>query len=333
TPMEVALDAGKQITIATDRVGDKIFVDGQLAGESPLNISLSFGKHKVFAMRGSDKTIEESIDIFQATTAKQFHLNFGPIELTVKGVKFEVIPVVGGTFKMGSIESNSNDNERPVHNVTLTDFYIGRTEVTQALWEAVMGNNPSKWKDDKLPVNQVSWNDCKEFIAKLNKLTGRTFRLPTEAEWEYAARGGCKSRGYNYSGDKKIGKVAWYENNSKSKNEKAAAVALQILAASTKQNIGEINVERKTHFVGEKQPNELGIYDMSGNVWEWCSDWYGPYNLVDQYNPTGIENGNHRVLRGGGLHSREKDCRVSCRIDCAPDIANEGFGLRLVLDI
>ena len=144
---------------------------------------------------------------------------------------------MGATSEQGEY---ANDLEKPVHKVTLSDYYIGKTEVTQALWEAVMGNNPSAFKGENLPVECISWNDCKEFISKLNALTGKTFRMPTEAEWEYAARGGSKSRGYKYSGSGNIDEVAWHKDNS----------------------------EEKTHEVGTKRPNELGIYDMSGNVGE-----------------------------------------------------------------
>ena len=159
---------------------------------------------------------------------------------TVNGVSFNLVYVAGGTFQMGS---NVGDyDEKPVHSVTLSDYYIGQTEVTQELWQAVMGSNPSDFKGAKNPVNNVSWNDCQEFIIKLNRLTGGRFRLPTEAEWEYAARGGNKSRGYIFSGSDYLGSVAWYEDNS-----------------------GD-----EVHPIGSKSANELGLYDMSGNVFEWC---------------------------------------------------------------
>jgi len=190
--------------------------------------------------------------------------------------------------------------------VTLTnDYYMGKYEVTQALWQAVMGSNPSNFKGDNLPVEKVSWNDCQEFISKLNSLAGRKFRLPTEAEWEYAARGGKKSRGYQYSGSSNITDVAWYDGNSGS----------------------------KTHPVGTKQANELGIYDMSGNVWEWCSDRYGSYSSFSQTNPTGSYSGAFRVLRGGGWGSFAWFCCLSFRRNFAPDFRHYDLGLRLALSV
>ena len=196
------------------------------------------------------------------------------------------------------------DREKPVHRVTLTnDYYIGKYEVTQALWQAVMGSNPSNFKGDALPVEQVSWNDCQDFISKLNAMTGKRFRLPTEAEWEYAARGGKKSRGYQYSGSKTLGDVAWYDGNSGS----------------------------KTHAVGTKQPNELGIYDMAGNVWEWCQDWYGSYSSSSQTNPTGAVSGSGRVNRGGSRDSVARVCRSSYRTSNSPGFRISILGLRLVL--
>ena len=190
--------------------------------------------------------------------------------ITVNGVAFNMVKVSGGTFQMGATSEQGSyvdSDEQPVHQVTLSDYYIGETEVTQELWQAVMGSNPSKFTGSGLlPVEKVSWDDCQTFITKLN-----VFRLPTEAEWEFAARGGNSSQGYKYSGSNNIDDVAWYTNNSNS----------------------------KTHEVGTKAPNELGIYDMSGNVWEWCQDWDGSYSSSAQTNPTGPTSGAERVYRGG----------------------------------
>ncbi|WP_337810547.1 formylglycine-generating enzyme family protein [Prevotella sp.] len=229
------------------------------------------------------------------------------ISIPVKdGISIDMVRVEAGTFTMGATPEMENpwDGEKPTHQVTLTnDYYIGKYEVTQALWQAVMSNNPSYFKGDNLPVEKVSWNDCQEFISKLNTITGKTFRLPTEAEWEYAARGGKKSKGYQYSGSNNLSDVAWYEDNS----------------------------GNKTHAVGSKQANELGIYDMSGNVWEWCQDWYGKYSSSSQTNPTGANSGSNRVRRGGGWGGNAWICRSSYRYSYAPGFSNDSLGLRLVL--
>ena len=226
--------------------------------------------------------------------------------LTVNGIKYNMVWVEGGTFRMGATseqDGDAYDNEKPVHSVTLSGYYIGKTEVTQALWKAVMGSNPSEFKGDNLPVENVSWYDCQEFIRKLNSLTDQNFRLPTEAEWEFACRGGNNSRGYKYSGSNYIDNVAWYTDNS-----------------------GD-----KTHPVATKSPNELGIYDMSGNVREWCSDWYGNYSSGAQTNPKGSDEGEFRVLRGGGWSSLAMFCRSSRRSNYIPDLFDYNLGLRLSL--
>ena len=225
---------------------------------------------------------------------------------TVNGVSFNMKSVEGGTFKMGATpeQTGAEGDEKPVHSVTLSDYYIGETEVTQELWMAVMGTNPSSFTGNtQRPVEQVSWDDCQTFISKLNALTGENFRLPTEAQWEYAARGGNKSRGYLYSGSNWLDEVAWYSGNS-----------------------GD-----KTHAVKTKSPNELGLYDMSGNVWEWCQDWYGSYYSAAVTNPTGPTSGSNRVNRGGSWHSYASICRAASRDYDAPGYRNNFLGLRLVL--
>ena len=235
------------------------------------------------------------------------------ISIPVKdGISIDMVKVEAGTFMMGATSEmkdsydDPDSDEKPVHQVTLTnDYYMGKYEVTQALWQAVMGSNPSNFKGDNLPVEEVSWNDCQEFISKLNSLTGRKFRLPTEAEWEYAARGGKKSRSYQYSGSSNISDVAWYDGNS-------------------------VN---KTHPVGTKQANELGIYDMTGNVWEWCSDWYGFYSSSSQTNPTGADSGSSRVFRGGSWYGNARYCRLSFRDCTPPDCRGYNLGLRLALSV
>ena len=223
---------------------------------------------------------------------------------TVNGVSFNMVRVKGGTFKMGYKDKDAFvSNEEPIHQVTLSTYSIGETEVTQALWESVMGSNPSNRGGGNLPVEWVSWNECQTFIEKLNQLTGKSFRLPTEAEWEYAARGGNKSRGYKYSGSNTLGDVAWYDGNS----------------------------DGKTHEVKTKRANKLGLYDMTGNVWEWCQDWYAYYEGNSQTNPTGPSSGNTHVIRGGGWGDYYKFCRVSRRNRHDPDYRNGGIGLRLAL--
>lgn len=216
-----------------------------------------------------------------------------------------MIRVEGGSFSMGSDDSDAGSDEKPVHSVSVSSFSIGKYEVTQKLWKAVMGSNPSYFKGDNLPVENVSWNDVQTFIRKLNQKTGKHYRLPTEAEWEFAARGGNRSRGYKYSGSNDLGSVAWYDGNSNS----------------------------KTHTVGSKSPNELGIYDMSGNVCEWCQDWYdGKYYSSSPYsNPTSPSTGSYRVYRGGSWRSRARLCRVSDRDGSSPGNHGDSLGFRLAL--
>lgn len=228
------------------------------------------------------------------------------ITIPVKdGVSIEMVKVEAGTFMMGETKEmeNSDEDDEPVHQVTLTnDYYIGKYEVTQTLWQVVMGSNPSEIKGNNLPVETVSWDDCQEFILKLNRMTGRKFRLPTEAEWEYAARGGKKSRGYLYSGSSNIDDVAWYGNN-----------------------------DDKTHQVGMKQANELGIYDMTGNVWEWCQDLYEEYSGLSQTNPTGAAIGDVFISRGGCSGIDAMSCRPIVRNCYTSDVRLGALGLRLAL--
>ena len=214
----------------------------------------------------STKSSLNSISTSQVQTPSASLPSGRVITIPVKnGVSIEMVRVKSGSFDMGDVFN------KPIHRVTLTnDYYLGKYEVTQALWKTVMGNHPSFFKEDNNPVEQVSWDDCQIFIEKLNALTGFHFRLPTEAEWEYAERGGRKSRGYRYSGSNTLGDVAWHNGNSGS----------------------------KTHTVGTKQPNELGIYDMTGNVAEWCQDVYGPYASGSLKNPMGAKEGKKRVVRG-----------------------------------
>ena len=237
---------------------------------------------------------------------------------TVNGVSFTMIAVQGGSFRMGGTTEQTLyalDDEYPVHNVSVSNFYIGETEVTQELWKAVAGN-PNFWGENQFPANRVSWEACQTFIAKLNELTGVHFRMPTEAEWEYAARGGIKAQGLIYSGSNYVDAVAWYSNN---------APAFRVVH----ENGGYYDLDRWCTRVQTKAPNELGIYDMSGNVWEYCSDWYGTYPSEDQVNPKGPISGDDHVARGGGVSEGSNYCRVSHR--SGRNASYNDSGLRLAL--
>ena len=215
-----------------------------------------------------------------------------------------MVYVQGGSFAMGNTDGSRSayKDEKPVHKVTVSDYYISKYPVTQKQWMTIMGNNPSGFTGDDLPVENVSWNDIQEFIQKLNRITGKNYRLPTEAEWEFASRGGTGSPKFKYSGSNAIDNVAWHAGNS----------------------------ENKTHPIGTKQANKLGIYDMSGNVWEWCGDWYGAYSYREQTNPIGQATGSHRILRGGSWSSKNAlECRVSYRGFQTPDCRGSNFGFRL----
>ena len=238
---------------------------------------------------------------------------------TVNGVSFKMVAIKGGTFTMGADGDDFDYLEKPAHEVTLSSYCIGQTEVTQALWQAVMGSNPSYFSSRKnyatnlqRPVECVSWNDCQTFITKLNQLTGRTFRLPTEAEWEFAARGGNKSQGYKYSGSNNIDDVAWYW-------------------FSVRSQVNDDAVYGTTQTVATKAPNELGLYDMSGNVWEWCQDWFDAYSSDAQTNPVGPSTGDKRVNRGGSWLNFEYTFHVSLRSCFDPTKTSDCFGLRLAL--
>lgn len=222
---------------------------------------------------------------------------------------YHMVEVAVGTFTMGCTTEQGgecDDDEKPSHRVTLSTFFISKYEVTQAQWRKVMGSDPPNliFKGcDECPVEQVSWEEVQEFLRKLNTQTGKNYRLPTEAEWEYAARGGTLSQGYKYAGSNNLSEVAWYTDNATS----------------------------KTHPVGQKQPNELGLYDMSGNVYEWCQDWKGDYSSSTQTNPTGAGSGSYRVYRGGSWTFSARLCRVSNRFSNSPSGRYFNLGFRLAL--
>ena len=227
-------------------------------------------------------------------------------EEIVAQIEKDMIKVDSATFTMGATPdqgAEASHQEKPAHKVTLSPYSIGKTEVTQAQWNAVMGTNPSANKGNNYPVENVSWDDCQQFIAKLNQMTGKNYRLPTEAEWEFACRGGSKSTNGKYSGGDKVLDHAWFA----------------------------LNKQGRTHEVATKEPNELGIYDMSGNVAEWCSDGFGMYTEEPQTNPTGVDTNDHRVFRGGNWHSQPKECRSAYRNCKLKDFKDAGLGFRLVL--
>ncbi len=219
-------------------------------------------------------------------------------------IGIEMVFVKGGTLQMGDTFGDGGSDEQPIHEVHLDDFYIGKYPVTQRKWQEVMGNNPSRFKGDDNPVEFVSWNDVQDFIDKLNHQTGKKYRLPTEAEWEYAARSGGKNEKWaGTNNEAELSEYAWYCENS----------------------------EDKTHPVGQKKPNELGIYDMSGNVWELCNDWYdeGYYSMTPRDNPQGPSGGRVKVLRGGSWDSEPGNLRSANRNRGVPTIRYDTYGFRL----
>ncbi|MEL6135303.1 MAG: formylglycine-generating enzyme family protein, partial [Bacteroidota bacterium] len=211
--------------------------------------------------------------------------------LQERGRLLEMTMVEGGTFQMAE-----------GYSVTLSDYEIGTYPVTQKLWQNIMGDNPSHFKGDLMrPVECVSWEDCQEFLQKLNEKTGLNYQLPTEAEWEFAARGGNISKGFEYAGSNDLDEVGWYGGNS----------------------------GNTIHPVGKKVPNELGLYDMSGNVWEWCQDWYEDYPNVSHTDPQGPTSGENHVLRGGSWRNVPRYCRVAYRYNSSPSDRYGNIGFRL----
>ena len=375
--IELELDANfGYITIKSDPSGAEIFVDDVKVGVTPcLMKKITHGDHVVELRKMGYENYADMVTVKVRETNKRFEnvklvedksVAQQPVPTTpvaastsvngasttapsgnrtfiVNGVSFEMVAVKGGTFIMGCTSEqgyNCNDDEKPAHSVTLSDYYIGKYEMTVGLFRVFVNEtnyktdadkegwsyvwNGSSWykkkgvnwrcdangnvrnsSEDNHPVIHVSWNDAQAFCKWLSRKTGQTFRLPTEAEWEYAARGGNKSKDYKYSGSNNIDDVAWYTSNS----------------------------EGKTHDVGTKLPNELGIYDMSGNVWEWCQDRYGNYSSSNQMNPKGSSKGSDRIGRGGAWWGGDADfCRVSLRLHNSPDIMCNSLGFRLAAD-
>ena len=295
---------GRVVTIASEPTGVALSIDGSQVGQTPFSGNLTFGSH-VLQIQQGEKKAEKTVSITHGKGETSFSLSFGfkSFTETVNGTTIEMVAIKGGTFQMGSNEGRSQ--EKPMHPVTVSDFIIGKTEVTQAQWVTVMGSNPSHFRGDNLPVENVSWNDVQDFLSKLDAKTGKNYRLPTEAEWEYVAGGGENNRTI-YCGTKDGSILDNYAHWTKNSN-------------------------RTTHPVGSKQPNQLGLYDMCGNVYEWCSDWYGVYNNSPQNNPQGASSGSSCVLRGGCWFCFIEDCNSVFRTNGTPDYRSITTGFRLAL--
>lgn len=329
------LQSMKTVKIITDQSGDEIYVDDVYVGLSPVTTDISYGIHVVNAKREDMNEIKviEIVDDGEDCVVRMY---FDNISFTVNGVEFTMVKVIGGSFEMGATneQENATDDEYPVHTVALNNYHIGETEVTQQLWEAVMGKNPSKYKNEQNPVENITWYDCQKFVEKLNALTGENFRLPTESEWEYAARGGNKSQGYQYAGSNDVDEVAWHKDNS---------------------------MKGRPCEVMKLRSNELGLYDMSGNVCEWCYESYLSYDDIltemttdekikedeyvyysdgrlfytrsrrlDRMNDDLMSNPN-KVLRGGCCYYYPTYCRVSYRFNRNSKSSYSYCGLRLAL--
>ena len=292
----------------------------KLKASSPSTIQISLLKESIVDNGISENNNQHIEDIKETTDNSSMKIANTPdlisetenenktdadrIEKLLEKLNNDMVYIEAVEFTMGATKEQkgeANSDEKPAHPVVLNCFNLCKYEVTQELWEAVMGDNPSHFKGKNLPVENVSWDDCLKFIMKLNELTGKKYRLPTEAEWEYAARGGSNSMHYKYSGGNSLEYVSWYFHNSMD----------------------------KTHTVGMMKPNELGLYDMSGNVWEWCQDWYGSYGKKTAYYPTGPIKAYNKVFRGGGYDNGDTYCRCSYRNGTAPQNKFKNLGLRL----
>ena len=304
------------IDIKTSPLGAEVYIDDISVGKSPLSFSkLIPGKHKVTIKHEGYYDYDTSVNVedgkvavIDESLAKSCDIQRtgDKIIITSKNVTFSMIKVAGGGFQMGGTEEQGKPktDEFPLHHVTLSDYYIGETEVTNELWTAIMGSSPSVlFSEPQQPVNNVTWYDCQKFVNRLSSLTGLHFALPTEAQWEFAARGGNRSKNFKYSGGNELKKVGWYKSNSKGVLKE----------------------------VKQLQPNELGLYDMSGNVYEWCSDWYGLYKNQDAIDPRGISIGTNKVNRGASAGEKDVLNRVACRFSDSPNAKYQALGLRLVI--
>lgn len=299
--------AGYDVTITCNVPTAYMTIDGSNYGSANGSRFLKTGSHTILLNAEGYEPLTQSIVVNSFSRSlsfvmKEIEKDIPPV---IQRLINNMILIEGGTIVMGATSEQGNDadtDEKPAHQITVSSFSIGKYEVTQEDWIVVMGSNPSYFIGNKRPVESVSWKECQDFIRKLNSITGKQFRLPTEAEWEYAARGGNQSLGYKYSGNDILNRVAWSGGF-------------------------------ESHDVGQKSPNELGIYDMSGNVWEWCQDWYDSYLYGAQNNPLGPSSGTKRVNRGGGWGGITGDCRVSCRRSDFPSKTNNYLGLRLALSL
>lgn len=301
------LSSGKLTSLNSDPKGATVVIDGKEAGITPLKTGLDPGQHEVQVTYGR-RTLRETITISEASESEFFFDFLASSDFTEKAVDLNIMMVFveGGSFIMGCSPEQGFDcgKNGASHHASVGDFFIGKFEVTQMQWKQVMGSNPSYFDGcDACPVENVSWNEVQDFIQKINLLTSKTYRLPTEAEWEYAARGGNASRQFRYAGSHKLDVVGWYKGNS----------------------------DRKTNNVGMRQPNELGLHDMSGNVWEWCSDWYGVFDGRIQLNTKGAAEGNYCIIRGGSWFYEEDASEVFSRSIAVPEDGDNNTGFRLAL--
>lgn len=336
---------GIEFVMTPTSKGAEAYVDNVKIGHVPcVATGLSAGNHEVELRKIGYSTFKQSVAVKESETTMLFpEMSLeDSATFTVKGVTFVMKRIPEGTFMMGGTDRHAEGHEKPVHQVTLSTFFMGETEVTQALYKAVMGTNPSAHIGDNLPAEKMSWNDCQAFITKLNSLTGCQFRLPTEAEWEYAARGGTTTSLYNgqeinikaQCNAPNLDPLGWYSGNC-GRDFTAAQGCDVANGYDISQWEGKQYADRKggSHPVGKKQPNAYGLYDMLGNVIEWCSDWYGNYDKSAQKNPTGPASGAERVTRGGSWYRDAEDVRVSYRNKHAPNGFSTEIGFRLALTL
>ncbi len=317
--IKASLNQFYPITIASNAADVDVYIDDTFVGrtnaENMLTVEEVLPGQHVLRLEHKSVKYEQKINIHKANVYFRQNVSINKnhnnsfIENADCNLNIKMIFVKGGTFTMGATDEQGNDaenDEKPNHSVNISDFYIGNCEITQVQWTAIMGCNPSNYKGSDHPVECVSWKDVQDFIKRLNQRTGKNYRLPTEAEWEYAARGGSRSQRYKYSGSNDINEVSWYGNNS----------------------------DNKTHPVGQKQPNELGLYDMSGNVYEWCQDWFISdfYKYSHFTNPIGPCLGYAKVCRGGCYFNEATHNRISFRGFAETESGYTNIGFRLVLD-